>query len=326
MEPTPHRPTRMSAKVHIVLRRQKSTTSAEKNYTTWIPSNYTFYNLFEDATKRFRISLHDLKTCRLANLHGQPCPFDGNVLEILRAAQPEEDLDANLLHVHLLVGDWDSITTTYDDDNNNDDDDNEQRRVVFVPSISSTANSPSSFRPVVIIPPPRTSETKHHATTTASSSSSTTTTRFPLHSIHSLQTPPRRRRRQPDASAVDGKVGVTTTTAPVPNSRSPVRSPPNTVPEHSLGQADELWSIFVCYSVKSSGDDLQMQERPFKKFCSDCSLHHLPTDVAVTSEQAAVVYRRHTNGAHKMTFEQFLDAIADLSVRVLHPNKGSKLI
>jgi hypothetical protein len=94
-----------------------------------------------------------------------------------------------------------------------------------------------------------------------------------------------------------------------------LRSPPNIVPEHSLGQADELWSIFVCYSVRSSGDDLQMQERPFKTFCRHCGLHLLPTNTCIPDEEAAVVYQRHTNGSHKMSFEQFLDALADLAFR-----------
>jgi hypothetical protein len=130
----------------------------------------------------------------------------------------------------------------------------------------------------------------------------------------------------PSSSLADTKHDVAKT--PSPNRRrprsalspmplSPVSiSPPNNVPEHSLGEAGELWSIFVCYSVKSSGDDLQMQERPFKTFCRDCGLNVLPSQHAVRDEEAAVVYRRYTNGGHKMSFEQFLDALADLSQRV----------
>ncbi len=89
-------------------------------------------------------------------------------------------------------------------------------------------------------------------------------------------------------------------------------TPPTATPAHPLGQADELWCIFVWYSVKSSGDDLLLQERPFKQLCRHCGLSML----GVTDAEAAVVYRRHTNGAHKMTFEKFLDALADLAFRM----------
>ena len=58
-----------------------------------------------------------------------------------------------------------------------------------------------------------------------------------------------------------------------------------------------------------------MQERPFKTFCRHCGLHLLPANTCIPDEEAAVVYQRHTNGSHKMSFEQFLDALADLAFR-----------
>jgi hypothetical protein len=127
--------------------------------------------------------------------------------------------------------------------------------------------------------------------------------------------------RTPSPKGWHSRSSASTSLTPSPTSQP---SPPNIVPEHSLGQADELWSIFVSYSVKSSGDDLYMQERPFKIFCRDCGLNVLPAAVVVRDEEAAVVYRRHTNGSHKMSFEQFLDALADLSQRV-HPGQGTML-
>ena len=207
--------------------------------------------------------------------------WSGNVLEQLRLHQET----STTLHVYLRVGDQSSLSSTVTATTTSSPAQGAAGLQAGA-SLSVSSSSPSSFV--------RAAETKR-ATTAAATGT------------------PSPRRKQSSGGASKSKRTThhssETTTSPL------VRSPPNVVPEHSLGQADELWSIFVCYSVRSSGDDLQMQERPFKGFCRHCGLHLLPSHRAVSNAMAAVVYRRHTNGAHKMSFEQFLDALADLAFR-----------
>ena len=40
----------------------------------------------------------------------------------------------------------------------------------------------------------------------------------------------------------------------------------NDIPDHVLGKAAELWSIFVYYAVKSSGDDLELKSARSRSF------------------------------------------------------------
>ena len=135
------------------------------------------------------------------------------------------------------------------------------------------------------------------------------------HQEEVLPAPQRRPQQESPKVSEIAKVATTTPTTSAPR---------NAIPNHPLGKAAELWAIFVFYAVKSSGDDLQLQERPFREFCRDCGLAMLDSEMSVSEEESSVVYHRHISngGAHKMTFEQFLDALADLAHRVLDPRSG----
>eukprot|EP00949_MAST-11_sp_MAST-11-sp1_P000815 g815.t1 len=82
---------------------------------------------------------------------------------------------------------------------------------------------------------------------------------------------------------------------------------------------DELWKIFCFYCVNGRSPDTSMKEKALCNFVQDCQLLRKG---AFDLQHVALVYRKRTSGDHRMDFDQFLDSIADIAMRLTVSNQA----